>query len=225
MMPWTDYDTHARSRPRDDLWGQVRRTVHGQPVPCAQIDLIVDAILRHLDLLPGDGLLDLACGNGALTTRLHPFCAASLGVDVSEYLIGVAQERFATHQHRFTAADAATFCETAPPGSFTKALCYGSLSYLSDSEATRMLHALHSRFPRLDRVLLGNLPDLARIDRFQAPGLSLPIRNPRSDLGIWRTVDEVANLAAPGWRTTASTMLPGFHAAHYRFDALLERAG
>ena len=226
MMGWVDYDTHARSQPREDLWGQVRRTVQGQPLPSEQIDMIVEAIVRQLDLRPDDVLLDLACGNGALSSRLQPFCTASLGVDVSGYLVDVAQERFAGRCHGFTVGDAATFCETVPvAGRFTKALCYGSLSYLPDAEVGRMLRALHARLPWLERVLLGNLPDLARVDLFRWPGVCLPLREPRSDLGVWRTVAEVANLAAPEWRVTASVMPPAFHAAHYRFDALLERLG
>lgn len=225
MMGWVDYDTHARTRPRDDLWGQVRRTVGGRPVPPGQIDMIVAAIVRQLDLQPGDVLLDLACGNGALGSRLQPFCAASLGVDMSEYLVGVAQERFSGPLHEFVVGDAATFCEQAPsPARFTKALCYGSLSYFTDADVRRLLHGLASRFPGLERVLLGNLPDLARVGLFRRPGALLPLREVQSDLGMWRTAGEIEGLALPEWRVTVSTMPPEFHAAHYRFDALLVRS-
>src|SRR5947209_7479077 len=139
-MSWVDYDTHARLCARDDVWAQVRRTVRGRPVDPAQIDLIVDAILDQLELGQADTLLDLACGNGALTARLQPHCRASLGVDVSSYLIGIAQERFARRQHAFLLDDACAFTELhAAPEGFTKALCYGSLPYLSDAEVARTL--------------------------------------------------------------------------------------
>ena len=224
MMGWVDYDSHARTRPREDLWGQVRRTVAGRPFPPEQIDMIVDAVVRQLALKPDDVLLDLGCGNGALGCLLQPFCASSLGVDLSEYLIEVADERFAAPGHRFVVADATTFCEEASDsGRFTKALAYGSLSYLGDDEVACMLAGLAARFPALTRVLLGNLPDPERVGQFQQAGLSLPLREARSDLGIWRSAAEIAGLAAPGWTLTASVMPPAFLAAHYRFDALLVR--
>lgn len=224
-MGWVDYDSHARTRPRGDLWGQVRRTVGGRPFPPEQIDMIVKAAVRQLALGPGDVLLDLGCGNGALGSLLQPFCAASLGVDVSDYLVGVAEERFAAPSHRFIVGDAAVFCQSATDATrFTKALCYGSLSYFGDDAVARMLRSLDARFPALERVLLGNLPDPARVGRFRAPGLVLPLREARSDLGVWRSSAEIAGLAGPGWTVAASVMPPEFLGAHYRFDALLVRA-
>ncbi|GAC1346248.1 MAG: hypothetical protein NVSMB18_27920 [Acetobacteraceae bacterium] len=223
-MTWLDYDQHARTRPRHDLWGQVRRTVHGNPVSSHQIGLIVAGILRHLDLGPQDVLLDLACGNGALSALLQPHCAGSLGVDVSGYLIEIAQERFATDRYGFHAQDATDYVEQEPaPHRFTKALIYGSLSYLDDAALARLFRALHARFTRTDRVWLGNLPDPARAGAFYSPGTPYALDEPRSAIGVWRSLADIGRLAGPGWRVSASTMPPDFYAAHYRFDALLER--
>lgn len=221
---WVDYDAHARTRPRDDLWGQVRRTVRGQPVPTEQIDAIVAMVRRRLALEAGDVLLDLACGNGALTARLQGFVGASMGVDVSAYLIEVARERFAGEAHDFFEHDAAAFVETTvDAAAFTKALCYGSLSYMDDATVRRMLRALHARCPALERVLLGNLPDPARAGLFYAGALP-DLRAHRSDIGVWRSAEDLAALAGPGWTLSVSVMPREFYAAHYRFDALLVRA-
>ena len=227
---WVNYDTHAKTRPRTDFWGQVRRTVHGRPVLEKQIDLIVAAVAAALGLGPNDVLLDLACGNGALSDRLFQCCAGGLGVDTSEYLIGVAQEYFATPSRQYVIADAADWVETADPGRFTKAVCYGSFSYLSDDAAARMLRGLQRRFPRVGRVMLGNLPDPARAGRFYGAGSAgrrgsrVPdLRAPESDLGVWRDEAEIAALAGPGWQVTTRPMPPEFFAAHYRYDAILVR--
>jgi tRNA/tmRNA/rRNA uracil-C5-methylase (TrmA/RlmC/RlmD family) len=124
-MAWVDYDQHARTLRRDDFWGQVRRTVRGRPVGPEQIEMIVSAIVDQLRLGPDDILLDLACGNGALSALLQPHCQGSLGVDISPYLIEVARERFETGTHRFAVQEAAAFTEDEPdPARFTKALCY-----------------------------------------------------------------------------------------------------
>ncbi len=76
-----DHDAYARSREADDFWGQIRRTVQGVPVSDDQIALIVDTIREALRLGPDDTLLDIACGNGALSQLLFGSCARYLGVD------------------------------------------------------------------------------------------------------------------------------------------------
>mgnify|MGYP003351999754 CR=1 FL=1 len=53
------YDEHAKSCAPDDFWGQVKRTVGGQPVTPCQIDMIVGSVRKGLTLLPQDTLLDL----------------------------------------------------------------------------------------------------------------------------------------------------------------------
>ena len=89
-----DYDENARTRAADDFWGQVKRTVHGVPVSDEQIKMIVDTIRSALDLKPDDTLLDIACGNGALSHLLFDSCSGCLGVDLSEHLISVAKANF-----------------------------------------------------------------------------------------------------------------------------------
>lgn len=229
---WVNYDTQAGSRLRTESREQASRTVHGRPVPDKQIDLIVAAVVAALGLGPADVLLDLACGNGALSDRLFECCAGGIGVDASEYLVGVAQECFATPTRRYAMADVADWVEAeADPGRFTKAVCYGSFSHLSDDTAARMLRALQRRFPRVSRVLLGNLPDPARASRFHgAPGEAgsrvgrrPDLRAPASDLGVWRDEAEITTLAGPGWQVATQPMPPEFLDAHYRYDAILVR--
>src|SRR4051794_1897120 len=166
-MSWVDYDQHARTRPRNDVWGQVRRTVRGLPVGPEQIEMIVTAIRGKLELQPDDVLLDLACGNGALSVRLHEHCRASLGVDISPYMIEVARERFETDPHRFVTGDVRSYAENEPDAlRFTKALCYGSLSYVPDPDVAALFATLRSRFTNVGRVMLGNLPDPANAALF-----------------------------------------------------------
>jgi cyclopropane fatty-acyl-phospholipid synthase-like methyltransferase len=224
-MPWIDYDQHARTRPKCDLWGQVRRTIHGVPVGPEQIDMIVTAIRDQLDLQPTDTLIDLGCGNGALTSRLFSYVAASHGVDLSNYMVEIAQHRFSTSLHNFQADDAVGFTETErAPERFTKALCYGTVSYLDDDQVRKLLRNLFARFPRVSRILLGNLPDPERAADFYTD-IPLPdLLQPRSALGVWRSAQTLAALAGPGWDLVTTNMPDRFFAAHYRYDAILVRA-
>lgn len=224
-----DYLEAPRLRPRDDFWGQVKRTVGGRPVDESQIAMIVDAVVDSLRLSPKDVVLDLACGNGALSARLYPLCGELLGVDYSDYLISVALEYFADPPRRhFICQDAASYVESEPnPERFTKVLCYGSFAYLSVEDAVLTLENLHRRFSSVQRVFIGNLPDLARASAFyrrSMPAVSV-LTDPTSAIGIWRTEDQMAQVAAAcGWEAEFRRMPDGWYGSHYRYDALLTRA-
>lgn len=228
-FPKSDYKDYPRTLDPDDLWGQVRRTVNGQPVGEDQIALIVQALRSGLALRPDDVLLDLACGNGALTSYLFDDCAQVHGVDHSEYLIEVAQRRFAQPGRiSFEVDDVAAWVARAPaPERFTVALCYGSFMFFPAEAARATLAGLHQRFVGVRRILLGNLPDRDRADRFYPAGRDFraELDDPAAQIGLWRSEAQLRALAeATGWRLRLQHMPAAFYAAHYRFDAVLERA-
>lgn len=222
------YEEHARNCAADDLWGQVRRTVNGKPLPKAQIDMIVEQVASLLALGPEDQLLDLCCGNGALSARWFERCAGGLGVDASSFLIDVARQRFSDPGRvQFVEHEALSFVLTFEPVEhITKALCYGSLQYFSPARATRLLAALNARFPELERVVIGNLPDLEHVHAYFGDDMptSDVLASPSSTLGVWYSRDDFCALArAAGWHCTIHGMPRAFHAAHYRFDVNLFR--
>ena len=94
IYPKFNYDTHARTCAPDDFLGQTRRTVQGVPLPAEQINMIVEAVNFGLGLKSDDVLLELACGNGALSQFLFNSCKEYIGIDVSEYLISIAKKNF-----------------------------------------------------------------------------------------------------------------------------------
>lgn len=223
------YTNPPASLARNDFWQQVKRTIGGEPVDDRQVDLIVAAIRHALSLDSSERLLDLACGNGALTSRLYPSCAASVGVDSSEYLISVANQFFAKKEVRsFVLDDVAHFVsDVEAPERFDKVLCYGSFPYLSDQDAFEVLLGLNTRFPQVSTVFLGNLPDLALKHLFYYKG-QVPsneeLADPMTSIGIWRSEHEIVELAGiAGWRATVTRMPAAFYASHYRFDATLTR--
>lgn len=228
--PTVDYDAHARTCAPDAFWAQVKRTVRGKAVPEEQIALIVDEIKLQLSLTNDDVVLDLACGNGALSHRLADACAGLLGVDISPYLIEVANRYFAVPERvAFVADGAAEYLRAEPaPERFTKVLCYGSFAYFSSEDARATFALLNERFINVQSVFIGNLPDRDRAAAFYAPREPMPgeLDDPRAQIGIWRTREAfVAMAAQAGWEATFSTMPGGFFSVHYRYDALLRRRG
>jgi len=223
-----DHNEHAKSRDPDDFWGQIRRTVNGEPVSDEQIMLIIDSIRAALGLQHDDSLLDLACGNGALSHLLFNSIAEYQGVDFSEYLIKVARANFErVPSHRFMTMGAAEYVrQEARPERFTKMLCYGSFSYFSAADAQEVLGTLFTRFSNVRSVFIGNLPDKDRAPAFYKDKLvsAEEMLDNESQIGIWRSQSEFAELAgSAGWKTVFSVMPAEYYAGYYRYDALLTR--
>lgn len=222
------YDEHARTCAPDDFLGQTRRTVQGVPVSEDQIQMIVAAIKSGLRFRPDDVLLELACGNGALSRFLFDSCQDYLGVDLSEYLISVAQKNFEALPHyRFSVKGGTEYVRHEPqPERFTKALCYAGFQYFPDGDASEILISLFNKFKNVQTMFIGNLPDRDRAKEFYKN------RQPSSEelsdcctaIGIWRTRAEFEKLAGnAGWKVKFSNMPAEFNGSYYRYDAALSR--
>jgi hypothetical protein len=227
LYPKFNFDEYARTCAPDDFLGQTRRTVNGKPVSDEQLQMIVKAIGSGLRMSNDDVLLDLACGNGALSRFLFSSCAEYLGVDLSEYLISVAKKNFEIPSYRFIEKNVTEYVqEEKQPERFTKVLCYGSFQYFPATDATEILQLLFEKFSNVQTAFIGNLPDKDRVAEFYKENQPIPeeLLGSDSQLGIWRTRDEFADLAgSAGWKVKFSTMPEGFHASYYRYDALLSR--
>lgn len=223
------YKEFPKTCAADDFWGQVRRTVNGKPVGEDQIAMIVDAVRAGLDLKATDCLLDLCCGNGALSTRIFAHCSGGLGVDFSGVLIEVAQANFARPgRDEYLLDDVEAFVNSsAGVERFTKGLCYGSFQYLPEAKARAVLGGLRIRFSGVSHMFIGNLPDRDRIANFYRDGNVQEglADDPGSPVGIWRSQSQFAELArATGWNAEFRQMPAGYYAAHYRYDAVLTPA-
>ena len=225
-----NYDAHARSVASDAYWQQVRRTVNGKPINETQIDLIVNAIGAGLSLTKEDVVLDLACGNGALSSYLFDKCAGLLGIDISPYLIEVAQSVFARlPDYRFEVDEIVSFLgDKSNTDVFTKVLIYAGFQYFSRVDTLTILKALNDRFSAVKKVFIGNVPNKARADQFLRDGV-LPeseLNDHEARIGIWYLPEELEALAnAAGWRATCSYMPADFYLSSHRFDITLERPG
>jgi len=226
--PKWDYQEYPKTLPRQDFWGQVRRTQFGRPVSEAEIGAIVRAIREGLALRADDVVLDLACGNGALSARLFDACRGLLGVDLSAYLIEIAQESFARPpDFQFVCQDVLEYVFSEPaPERFRKAMCYAGMQYLVPGDLVRLLDGLWDRFRGLEVIFLGNVPDREKAELFFAEGPfdeSL-LREPKSQIGVWWSRDELGDVAAvAGWGAEFSQMSEGVFNSRYRYDAVLTR--
>lgn len=222
------YKEHPKTCEPDDFWGQVKRTVNGEPVSQEQIDMIVDAVVAGLALDSGDTLLDLCCGNGALSTILFNRCRGGLGVDFSEHLISIANRYFASPpEQTYILQDVVIFCEDPPtPDKFTKILCYGSFPFIEHERAESLLRLLRNNFANVEKVFIGNCPDKSQLSSFygDTPFERGTENDPASPIGIWRTEVEFVDMAERcGWQAAIHKMPDKYYAAHYRYDVVLSR--
>jgi cyclopropane fatty-acyl-phospholipid synthase-like methyltransferase len=226
--PKSDYKEYPKTLPRDDLWGQVRRTIHGRRISEAEVAAIVASIVHGLQLAAGDTLLDLACGNGALTARLFSSCRKVLGIDFSPYLVDVAKEFFErVPEYVFIEAEMLTYVRTEPdPLPFTKAMCYASIQYLPVASVELILAELNRRFRNVTRILLGNVPDKDRAELFfggERPRVA-ELSDPTSQIGVWWNQSELRDVAERcGWSISFSRLPENVFNARYRYDAILTR--
>lgn len=223
-----DHNEYAKTRAPEDFWGQIRRTVQGEPVSDEQIQMIVDTIKAALRLKADDKLLDLACGNGALSHLFFDSIAEYLGVDSSEYLISVAKKNFEVFPgYQFMTQGAADYVQNeSHPERFSKVLCYGSFSYFLAADAVDVLRTLYVKFTKVKTVFIGNLPDKDRAAAFYKgkQASAAEMSDSYSQLGIWRNQIEFAQLAGEaGWKANFSVMPPEYYAGHYRYDVQLSR--
>jgi len=223
-----DHDKFARSKSRDDFLGQIRRTVNGQPVSDEQMELIVKTIVLELQLSKEDKVLDLACGNGVLSKRLFEQCSELRGVDLSGFLISVAQEYFQNSpKYEFYNSDIVDFLRNDSQClKFNKVLCYGSFSYLSEEAAKETLTLLYQRYPNVSHIFIGNLPDYDKRHFFfmHSTPCDEDLRQHTTAIGIWRSEEEFCALSSEcGWEPNICHMDENFYSSKYRYDVLLKR--
>jgi SAM-dependent methyltransferase len=83
---------------------------------------------------PGDRVLDLGCGTGALLGFM-PEGVEYVGVDVDERYIAAARNRYGTRAE-FVCADGTSY---RPEGTYDLAVAYGVLHHLDDAQARSLL--------------------------------------------------------------------------------------
>jgi len=219
------YKEYPKTCDPEDFWGQVKRTVNGKPVTQDQIDMIVEAVSNGLNLSQKDVLLDLCCGNGALTTYFFKKCNGGLGVDFSEYLIRIAKNNFIkTKNENFLLQDILKFVENHHDTErFTKAICYGSIQYLDKRSVFKLLNYISDRFYNIKSFFIGNIPDKEHMMHFFENTYEEGIEDsPASPIGVWWSKEEFAQLAkSAGWIPNFSKMQKKFYSSHYRYDVIL----
>ncbi len=211
-----------------DFWGQVKRSIDGKPISNNQITLIENAVCKGLDINESDIILDIGCGNGALSSLFFKKINKLVGVDFSEYLISVAKDNFEMKpDYTFYLSDAYNFIiNYEHKEQITKALCYGTFAYFNFNVAEKILLHLNENYKNITKIYIGNLPDKEKAEKFYYKEIDYKdqIDDAQSPIGIWRSVGEMKELATKcGWNVKFHKMPKNFQGSHYRYDVILIR--
>ena len=225
-----DHDAFARSKDEQDFWGQIRRTVNGQSVSEDQILIIKNAIEAAMPRFNRKGLLDIGCGNGALTYTLKDKFKYIYEIDPSEYLISIGKKYFAeTSNINFfcgRALDCLLELEDISKESINMILFYGSMSYISTNELSRILEFASLDLPNVEVIYFGNVPDIEKSSIFFSDFLppDLDLQDHHSAIGKWWGKEELSYFCGQyDFKVDIIRMNKDFYGHQIRFDAKLTR--
>jgi len=219
---------HAQSTASAPAQCQVLRTLNKQPLSEEIFAKILYQIENALHLTRNDELVDLCCGNGAITTYLAQKCKSVLAIDYSPELL--AQIDTAIHPNvsiREEDVDQAAL----PEGGFTKSLIYAGIQYFSEPKIVRLFCRVAKSLRPGGLLYVGDIPDADRLwnffnnaerenTYFESLKLDRPI------IGTWLRRDWLSKLGNYAGFTNARIVEypEDFPYAHYRFDMVLTKS-
>jgi len=223
-----DHDQYARQFDEKEFWKQVKRTVDGKSVSEEDINLIKTKIFESLELKTSDKLIDIGCGNGAITNLLKTKVSSIKAFDPSKYMIEIAKKYFSSSSISFVVASALEMIEIIKfKDSYNKILFYGSFSYIEVDEAKIILKKLYKLLKENSKIFIGNIPNVEFHEEFfsrYTNPIIPPIKSHKSSIGVWYSPSELQRVCANcGWKTSTSIMPKEFYSSSYRFDLTLSK--
>ena len=226
-MNWKRFWNDSAQVQDENASRQVGRTFRKVPYSDEDIERLSVRLLELLEPRATDTLLDLACGNGLVTSRLASSFSSVTAVDYSSALIETAQARFARANVRYLVSDVLDV-QAAP---HDRAVVSGAFQYLEVPEALQLLFRLKALVPTDGRVVLGDVPDGDRLWSFYR-GLSGRCRyaferlNDRPSIGRWWRPSTLHTMAArAGWTLAIHYQPDDFPNGYFRYDAVLDPVG
>jgi len=223
-MGWKfDYIERPKQFDDNQIWEQVRRTIDGKPINNDQLQLIFTQILTAFSRSPKKSLLDLGCGNGALTKEVDNAFETTLGIDISDHLINIANKYFSSENRKFLAKDIRKFTKYTLSNHYSHCLLYGVSSFLNDMELEILIHQLIGK--GLKNIFIGNVRNIEKAEKFYKKKISFDeLKDFGSSMGAWRNKEYFQNIIRKfsNFSLDFLQMPNTFYASEYYFDVVIE---
>ena len=226
-MNWKTYWNESALVKDADACRQVGRAFHRVSYSPDQVSAIVDRTLVFLQPRPDKTLLDLACGNGMLTSRLAGHFKRITAVDFSVPLIESARRQFHRENIDYIVADALELERLPHP--YDCILIHFAFQYFSPSQATRLFASFDRILKPRGVVLLADVADGDRVWNFYR-GLRGRgrfyfdlLRNKPIIGHWWKSADLAALARRHNMGITISYQDSDMPNHYFRFDAILRR--
>lgn len=225
-MDWRRYWNESETVKHRDPYQQIGRTFRKKPYSEKQFTIIVDRILQFLQASPDKRLLELACGNGMLTSRIAPHFDSVTAIDFSKPLIETARKDFAQQNVEYLVGDAVSV--EGASGQYDCVLMYFALQYLTFDQASVMFTNIGRFLRKPGRILLGEVADGDRVWNFYTGPRGraryfFDLLRQKPIIGHWWKPTDLLTLAYDNEMDLCvlyqNSELPNYY---FRYDALLQ---
>jgi len=148
-------------RPSDDPLKQV-----GRHHTYEELKLVVEEIVRALNIRPDDVVLDVCCGNGIITKMVSRYCKEIHGVDYSEVLISTAKEKNSGSNIHYYKENALNIDRIFPPNFFDKCYCQLAFQYFNGKTGKELIRKMATVTKKGGLIYIGEIPDKTKIWRY-----------------------------------------------------------
>jgi SAM-dependent methyltransferase len=228
-MNWKAFWNESPQVTDPDFCKQVGRTFRQVSFSENQLEFLTERLRLLLRAAPHKRLLDLACGNGLVTSRLSSYFEHVMAIDISRPLIDVANTHFSRTNIEYRVGDIVAL--DAGDERYDCALMSAAIQHLNREEVRRVLHHLRRIIAPGGCVVLGDVPDRDRIWAFYR-GTKGKLRygwdrlRGKPIIGSWWRQGDLHSLATEARFAFAVHHQPPELPNHYfRYDAVLDVPG
>lgn len=224
---------NIRINSEDDLLFQVGKTVSSKAIDDNQFNIIIEEIIKELQITPEDNILDLCCGNGLLTKYIAKKAGFIFGIDFSDTMLINANKYNAGDNIEYLFHDVKKINELTKvikSKRINKVIIYDALAYFRKQELIDILESLNKSLVCKHSILLGSVLFKEKKWNFYNTFnrklnylINHRILGKNKGLGKWWQYNELQSIVNQfNYKMKIISQDPKIYTAHYRVDVLLE---